>query len=92
LNFHIYDIHLLNPYTTVVSHKLGKLKLIFIDVTACLMANWRSILIDLWSEETIYFSLEIGKTSKEIREVYNSTLQVSNMLYLVQLDNSQLLI
>ena len=47
------------------------------------------MLIDLWSEETVQFSLENSKTSKEAREVY-STLQVSNTFYLIQLDQNMM--
>ena len=54
-------------------------------------ASGATMLIDLWSEETIYLELESSKTSKETREVY-STLQVSNTFYLVQFNNSRLLI
>ena len=38
----------------------------------------------------IQFASERSKTSKETREVYKSTLQVSNTFYLVQLENSRL--
>ena len=45
------------------------------------------MLIGLWSEETVQFTLENSKTSKETREVY-STLQVSNTFYLIQFDHN----
>ena len=54
-------------------------------------ASGATMLIDLWSEETIQFMLESSKTSKETTEVYTySTLQVSSTFYLVQFDNSRL--
>ena len=48
------------------------------------------MLINLWSEETIQFALESSKTSKGTREVYG-TLQVSNTVYLIQIDNMHIL-
>ena len=47
------------------------------------------MLIGLWSEETVQFTLENSKTSKETREVY-STLQVNNTFFLIQFDHNMM--